>query len=146
MWRKSPSAIWLRAELPVQSIKTRLRSVISYFLSWGTRTARASFGSEGSSQRNNAVAKNAPPNCARMKAGASVGLMPANVSLIDLAKVTAGFANEVEAVNQYAAVMYAATANGTAADRNRTQPQITASTPNLATNSLKTCAAPARTC
>jgi hypothetical protein len=32
--------------------------------------------------------------------------MPANVSLIDLAKVTAGFANEVEAVNQYAAVMY----------------------------------------
>src|ERR1051326_2071216 len=79
-----------------------------YFLSCGTRTARASFGSEGTSQRNNAVAKNAPPNCARVKAGASVGLMPANVSLMDLAKVTAGFANEVEAVNQYAAVMYAA--------------------------------------
>ena len=73
-----------------------------------------------------------------MKAGASVGLMPANVSLIDLAKVTAGFANEVEAVNQYAAVMYAATANGTADDRKRTQPQITASNPNVATNSLST--------
>jgi hypothetical protein len=54
-----------------------------YFLSWGTRTAGASFGSEGTSQRNNAVATNAPPNCAKMKAGASVGLMPANVSLID---------------------------------------------------------------
>ena len=73
-----------------------------------------------------------------MKAGVSIGLMPANVSLIDLANVTAGFANEVEAVNQYAAVMYAATANGTADDRNRTQPQITASNPNVATNSLNT--------
>jgi hypothetical protein len=109
-----------------------------YFLSCGTRTARASFDSEGTSQRNKAVAKNAPPSCARMKAGASVGLMPANVSLIDRAKVTAGFANEVEAVNQYAAVIYAATANGTADDRNRTQPQITESNPNVATNSLNT--------
>jgi hypothetical protein len=31
--------------------------------------------------------------------------MPANVSLRDLAVVTAGFAKEVDAVNQYAAVM-----------------------------------------
>ena len=34
-----------------------------------------------------------------------MGRMPANVSLSDLAMVTAGFANDVDAVNQYAAVM-----------------------------------------
>ena len=71
-----------------------------------------------------------------MNAGASTGRIRANVSVADLARVTAGFANEVDAVNQYAAVMYAATANGTAVDRNRAQPQITASRPNVATNSL----------
>jgi hypothetical protein len=37
--------------------------------------------------------------------GTSPGLMPANVSLSDLAIVTAGFAKDVDAVNQYAAVM-----------------------------------------
>jgi hypothetical protein len=42
-----------------------------------------------------------------MNAGASAGRMPANVSLADRASVTAGFANDVEAVNQYA-VMYLA--------------------------------------
>src|ERR1041385_294625 len=41
-----------------------------YFLSCGTRTAHASFGSEGTSQRNNAVAANAPRNCATIRAGA----------------------------------------------------------------------------
>jgi len=40
-----------------------------------------------------------------MNPGTSTGLIPAKVSVIDLAIVTAGFANEVEAVNQYAAVM-----------------------------------------
>ncbi|MGA7921461.1 MAG: hypothetical protein WCA38_17515 [Candidatus Acidiferrales bacterium] len=45
-----------------------------------------------------------------------MGRMPANVSLRHLATVTAGFANEVEAVNQQAAVIYATTANATAFD------------------------------
>ena len=40
--------------------------------------------------------------------------MPANVSVSARASVTAGFANDVDAVNQYAAAMYAATAKGTA--------------------------------
>jgi hypothetical protein len=62
--------------------------------------------------------------------------MPANVSVIDRANVTAGFAKEVDAVNQYAPVMYAPTANGTTEDRRRTQPQITANNPNVAMNSL----------
>jgi hypothetical protein len=43
---------------------------------------------------------------------------------------------EVDAVNQYVPVMYAATANGTADERRRAQPQMTASNPNVAMNSL----------
>ena len=71
--------------------------------------------------------------------------MPANVSLNDLAMVTAGFANDVDEVNQYAAVMYAPTANGTAIDRSREHPQITDNKPKLATNSLRNWAGPLRT-
>ena len=66
-----------------------------------------------------------------------MGRIPANVSLNDLAIVTAGFANDVEEVNQYAAVMYAATANGTVVERSRELPQITDNRPKLATNSLR---------
>jgi hypothetical protein len=40
-----------------------------------------------------------------MKAGTSPGAIPANVSERERAIVTAGLANEVEAVNQYADVM-----------------------------------------
>jgi hypothetical protein len=40
-----------------------------------------------------------------MKADTPAGAMPAKVSESARASVTAGFANEVEAVNQYAAVM-----------------------------------------
>jgi hypothetical protein len=56
--------------------------------------------------------------------------------------VTAGFANEVEAVNQYAAAMYVPTANGTLFALNLEQPQITDSKPKVAMNSLKTWDAP----
>ena len=80
-----------------------------------------------------------------MNAGTSAGRIPANVSVIARAIVTAGFANDVDAVNQYAPVMYAPTANGTAADRRREQPQITAKSPNVATASLKACGEPLRT-
>jgi hypothetical protein len=73
----------------------------------------------------------------------SPGRIPANVSESERAMVTAGFANEVDAVNQYAAVMYA-TAKGTTLDRVREHPQITHNSPNVATNSLKTCAPPLR--
>ncbi len=81
-----------------------------------------------------------------MKPGVSIGRIPANVSLADRASVTAGFANDVDAVNQYAAVMYAPTAKGTALDRRRAHPQITASSPKVATNSLTSCDAPDRSC
>ena len=59
------------------------------------------------SQRNSAVAAAAPTSCATMNPGASAGRMPANVSVAARASVTAGLANDVDAVNQYAAVMYA---------------------------------------
>lgn len=44
-------------------------------------------------------------NCAAIKPGTSEGRIPAKVSLKARASVTAGFAKEVEEVNQYAAVM-----------------------------------------
>src|SRR5689334_17167841 len=53
-----------------------------------------------SNHRNKAAATIAPHICAAMKLGASMGLMPAKVSLTERASVTAGFANDVEAVNQ----------------------------------------------
>ena len=80
----------------------------------------------------------APANCAATKGSTSSGRMPAKVSERERAMVTAGLANEVDDVNQYAAAMYAATANGTTLARWREQPQITQSRPKVATNSLKT--------
>ena len=70
--------------------------------------------------------------------------MPPNISLSDLAIVTAGFAKDVEDVNQYAAVIYAPTANGTTDDREGEEPQITENNPNVATNSLTNCVPPPR--
>jgi hypothetical protein len=40
-----------------------------------------------------------------MNHGASAGRMPENVSVKERARVTAGFAKDMDAVNQYAAVM-----------------------------------------
>jgi hypothetical protein len=40
-----------------------------------------------------------------MNPNVSVGLIPAKVFVMDRAIVTAGLANEVDAVNQYAAMM-----------------------------------------
>jgi hypothetical protein len=58
--------------------------------------------------------------------------------------VTAGFANDVEAVNQKTAVMHAPTVNGTALDLQREQPQITHIRTHVPTNSLNTWASPLR--
>ncbi len=52
------------------------------------------------SQANSQVASSAPTIWQRMKAGASIGRMPLKVSVRLRAMVTAGLANEVEAVNQ----------------------------------------------
>ena len=68
-----------------------------------------------------------------MNAGASSGRMPANVSERERATVIAGFAKEVEAVNQYAAPIHAATIHGASSLRRR--PRTTMSNPNVATPS-----------
>src|SRR5690349_5660804 len=57
------------------------------------------------SQRRHKAPANAAANCAAINGRTSEGRMPAKVSLAALASVTAGFANDVEAVNQYAAAM-----------------------------------------
>ncbi len=56
--------------------------------------------SSANSQPKNRVAATAPANCAAMNKGAEVGLIPAKLSDRQRARVTAGLANEVEAVNQ----------------------------------------------
>src|SRR5258707_10268455 len=57
------------------------------------------------SDRKRNVAATPPAICAPTNGKTSAGRIPANVSLSDLAIVTAGFANDVDAVNQYAAAM-----------------------------------------
>jgi hypothetical protein len=67
--------------------------------SWSPEAVR------GRSHRTTAMARAAPTHCAAMNPGTSYGRMPAKESLAARASVTAGFAKEVDAVNQYAAVM-----------------------------------------
>ena len=128
--------------------REKLCSFLKYFLARDSRRMRprprAFLGRAGASHRKSAVAAAAPASCAAMNPGASAGRIPANVSLAARASVTAGFANDVDEVNQYAAVMYAPTAKGVTSGRRREQPQMTAKRPNVATNSLKSCALPAR--
>jgi hypothetical protein len=50
--------------------------------------------------RASAQAASAPVNCAAIKAGISIGRIPEKVLVSDRAIVIAGFANDVEAVNQ----------------------------------------------
>src|SRR5258706_8212783 len=66
------------------------------------RTPPAHFGRSvsGCSHRKTATAMIAPVSCATRKPGTSLGRMPANVSVIARARVTAGLAKEVDAVNQ----------------------------------------------
>ena len=63
-------------------------------------TSSAARGSEGTSQRKRIVAAAAPTSCAAMKPGAFAGRMPEKVSVSERATVMAGFAKEVEEVNQ----------------------------------------------
>ena len=62
------------------------------------------------SQANTTVAVIAPKIWVAIKAGASIGDMPVKVLVRVRAIVTAGLANEVEAVNQYPAVINSPTA------------------------------------
>jgi hypothetical protein len=76
----------------------------SWTSSWpgGTigRRHRADFAPFGHNHPPMPTAAAAPRSCATMNAGTPVGAMPANVSERERAIVTAGLANEVDAVNQ----------------------------------------------
>ena len=61
--------------------------------------------SDGNSHDHSVVARSAPSSCTMINPGTSTGRMPEKVFVIARASVTAGFANEVDAVNQYALVM-----------------------------------------
>src|SRR5205809_6300598 len=78
-------------------------SLRSYSSLCGTITPLASSESAGTNQRKRTVAANAPINCAAINPGASAARMPAKVSVAALARVTAGLANDIDAVNQSAA-------------------------------------------
>src|SRR4029453_13166786 len=96
----------------------------------------------GASQRKSAVAATPPIAWPARNPGTTTGRIPAKVSLAARASVTAGLANDVEEVNQYAPVMYAPTAKATTPGRVRALPQITESRPKVATASLRACATP----
>ena len=55
---------------------------------------------EGQNSRADITAASMPMSCAAINAGTPAGAMPAKVSEIERAIVTAGLANDVEAVNQ----------------------------------------------
>ena len=82
-----------------------------------------------------------------MNAATDVGAMPAKVSVMDRPIVTAGFANEVDDVHQYAAPIQAPTAAGVYRARPvMAKAKITITRPAVATSSDVSKAAPPRTC
>src|SRR4051794_39151515 len=82
-----------------------------------------------------------------MNIGTEAGAMPAKVSLNMRAMVTAGLANEVEEVNQYAAPIQAATAAADSGARPvRARVTMTAMSPAVATSSPTHSPGAARSC
>jgi hypothetical protein len=66
----------------------------------GVRTYPACAGLSPASQCQPSAAPKAAANCIATKAGTSPGAIPANVAVMARARVTAGLAKLVEAVNQ----------------------------------------------
>ena len=79
-----------------------------------------------------------------MKPITCAGAMPANVLLRARAIVIAGLANDVDAVNQYAAPIHAGTRQ--AASLGPVEPATTIINPAVATDSESHCAGPVRRC
>ena len=69
----------------------------------GRTASSAARAAEGNRIRRRPRPTAAPASCARTNAGTEDGAMPAKVSLKMRPTVTAGFAKDVEQVNQYAA-------------------------------------------
>src|SRR5690348_16899804 len=71
----------------------------------GARAGRLQATGRSTSRRAIHQPPAAPAHCAATKASTSPGRMPEKLEVSERASVTAGFANEVLAVNQYAAKM-----------------------------------------
>src|SRR5205814_6297428 len=71
----------------------------------GTTTSSAACPACGYSTASRPMPARRPASCAATNAGTEAGTMPANVSVNARPTVTAGLANEVDEVNQYAAPM-----------------------------------------
>ena len=99
----------------------------------------------GTSQAKSAVAAAAPTSWAMMKPGASAGRIPAKVSLAERAMRDGGIGEGRGGGEPVGGGDVAAHGVGNGGARRRLQPQITARSPKVATNSLKSWAPPART-
>ncbi len=93
------AAIWVGAAVGV------LGSAVSFSPAPPRRARAPRRPRFGQSHRASTNASSAPAHCATTNGGTPDGAMPAKVFDSDRASVTAGLANDVEAVNQYAAVM-----------------------------------------
>src|SRR6187397_2390000 len=94
--------------------------------------------------RSNNAPATPPTSCARMNPGASAGRMPAKVSDKERPTLIAGFAKDVDAVNQYAPAIQAGTRH--AASLMDGEVKAISTRPAVATNSASHCAPPVRTC
>jgi hypothetical protein len=72
-------------------------------VSYGTTTSPPTSPTRGYSTSSNPMPTSRPTSCAITKPGTGDGAIPANVSVKARPIVTAGLANDVEDVNQYAA-------------------------------------------
>src|SRR5580692_14820 len=98
--RHPPGRTGGQTGLLVRNRQTYIRDYLFGFNSCSRRISPARACKCGTSQRNTIVAATPPRNWANTNEGTSIGRIPANVSLRHLAMVTAGFANEVDTVNQ----------------------------------------------
>src|SRR5258708_35899535 len=81
----------------------------TYVTPGGGRSAARAVNAGANSARAMGMAAKAPRNWARMNAGTCDGAIPAKVFVKERAILMAGFANDVDEGNQYAAPIHAAT-------------------------------------
>ena len=101
MARTDADAIRARVELLPQGRQVGSRAIAFAVETVGERDGVSHAAALCSASRRNSIAPvTAPASCAAMNPGASAGRMPAKLSVSERPSVIAGFANEVEAVNQ----------------------------------------------
>src|SRR3954447_147544 len=109
-----PAAIWDRPALCTQTNSTDGLPAGDFTVTrnsfdprgedqgWASTTSSAARPASGYNASTSAAPAAAPTSCAARKAGTEAGAIPANVSEKIRPMLTAGLANDVEEVNQYA--------------------------------------------